>query len=150
IFCQKKENGDYSSLKSLSESFNDHDFATLFVEYLSEEEENDLGNKISNQLLTQRIILATNWIIENDFTSHFRIAYYGTHGGTAAALCAAVMQGNLIKAVVSQGGTSDIAMDYIQDVTAPTLIILGGKDSETIKHHQEILEPYHDNKKDII
>src|SRR5690606_37803555 len=76
--------------------------------------------------------------------------YYGTHGGTAAALCAAVMQGNLIKAVVSQGGTSDIAMDYIQDVTAPTLIILGGKDSETIKHHREILEPYHDNKKDII
>jgi hypothetical protein len=44
-------------------------------------------------------------------------------------LIAAAKMPKDIKAVVSRGGRPDLAMDYLPDIRAPTLLIVGGMTS---------------------
>jgi len=57
----------------------------------------------------------------------FRIEHWA-----AAALVAAVELGKPIQAVVSRGGRPDLAGDALDEVGAPTLLIVGGGDTPVI------------------
>ena len=59
--------------------------------------------------------------------------YFGASTGAAAALIAAAKLPNDIATVVSRGGRPDLAANYLPRVKAPTLLLVGGLDTEVIE-----------------
>jgi putative phosphoribosyl transferase len=79
-------------------------------------------------LLVERLIDATQWILEQKQTSRLPIGYFGSSTGGGAALVAAAERPRDVSAVVSRSGRSDLAGDLLSRVQAPTLLIVGGRD----------------------
>ncbi|TKA10228.1 phosphoribosyltransferase family protein [Actinacidiphila oryziradicis] len=97
---------------------------TLLLDLLTEEEELDRDNVFDTGLLAARLTAATRWLRDRH---NLPIGYFGASTGAAAALSAAAEAGSAIAAVVSRGGRPDLAA-RLPDVTAPTLLIVGGHD----------------------
>jgi dienelactone hydrolase len=89
------------------------------------------------RLLAQRLIQATDWLINNRETSDYQFGYFGASTGAAAALIAAAELPQYIWAVVSRGGRPDLAAGALVRVKAPTLLIVGGNDTEVIQLNQD-------------
>lgn len=104
----------------------------LLIDLLEEQEEGDRSKVFDIDLLTDRLLLATDWTARNEETKDLRIGYFGASTGAAAALQAAAKRGEQIGAVVSRGGRPDLAMPYLPRVTCPTLLIVGGEDFPVI------------------
>jgi hypothetical protein len=60
------------------------------------------------------------------------IGYFGIGSGAAAALEASVFLGDTIKAIVSQSGQANLALN-LDKVTAPTLFIAGSLENNVIR-----------------
>src|ERR1700686_1036406 len=71
------------------------------------------------ELLTQRLIAATDWLARRADTGHLAIGYFGASTGAAAALVAATERSDLVGAVVSRGGRPDLAGPVLPLVRAP-------------------------------
>jgi putative phosphoribosyl transferase len=91
-------------------------------------------------LLAERLLLVTTWLKKNRETSHRKIGYFGASTGAAAALIAAVLAKDMVHAVVSRGGRADLAGDYLRQVQAPTLLLVGGLDQEVIVLNKQAYE----------
>jgi putative phosphoribosyl transferase len=78
-------------------------------------------------LLTERLMEATDWSLDQPELDELRMGYFGASTGAAAALVAAGIRAD-ISAVVSRGGRPDLAGPALPRVTAPTLFIVGGED----------------------
>ena len=87
-------------------------------------------------LLANRLVDVTNWLLNNPDTENINIGYFGASTGAAAALIAAKEHSNSVKAVVSRGGSPDLAEKALPGVKAPTLLIVGGKDFQVIDMNQ--------------
>lgn len=107
---------------------NDAGLATLLFDLLTPTEAMDKDNVYSIPLLAARLQTATEWAHQNRETSALPIGYFGASTGAAAALWAAADQRSGVRAVVSRGGRPDLARSRLPDVTAPTLLIVGGRD----------------------
>ncbi len=110
----------------------EHGVATLLFDLLTEEEDRVYENRFDIELLTRRLLLATQWAGQQAATRHLAIGYFGASTGAAAALKAAAALGREIRAVVSRGGRPDMALDELPQVQAPTLLIVGGYDDQVI------------------
>lgn len=117
--------------------------ATLLIDLLtSDEEEVDLRTthlRFNIGLLAQRLVGATDWLMQNPDTTELRIGYFGASTGAGAALVAAVERTNEVSAIVSRGGRPDLAGDALPLVKAPTLLIVGGNDEPVIGMNEEAL-----------
>jgi putative phosphoribosyl transferase len=135
----------------VSTILNKRKIATLLFDLLTEEEEKmDLLTseyRFNIDLLSDRLILVTTWILKQKEFKNFKLGYFGASTGAAAALIADAKQKNVIKAIVSRGGRVDLAKDYLQDVKAPTLLIVGELDQEVIKLNDLALEDLRCKKK---
>jgi dienelactone hydrolase len=89
------------------------------------------------KLLAQRLLGATAWLKDQPKTKTLSIGYFGASTGAAAALIAAAKLPKDIFAVVSRGGRPDLAGDYLHDVVAPTLLLVGGLDTEVIELNRQ-------------
>ena len=87
-------------------------------------------------LLANRLVDVTNWLLNNPDTENLNIGYFGASTGAAAALIAAKEHSNSVKAVVSRGGRPDLAEKALPGVKAPTLLIVGGEDFQVIDMNQ--------------
>ncbi|MHB8102311.1 MAG: dienelactone hydrolase family protein [Methanosarcina sp.] len=87
-------------------------------------------------LLANRLVDVTNWLLINPDTEGLNIGYFGASTGAAAALIAAKEHSNSVKAVVSRGGRPDLAEKALPGVKAPTLFIVGGEDFQVIDMNQ--------------
>ncbi len=114
--------------------------ATLLMDLLSEREDLSYEKRFDIDLLSERLKLATEWIKEHPDTKHLFIAYFGASTGAAAALNAAAMLGEEVKAVVSRGGRPDLSIPNLDRVTAPTFLIVGEADTEVIKLNEYALD----------
>lgn len=118
--------------------------ATLLFDLLTPEEEEidrlTAQLRFNIELLAERLVGATDWIIENPATSHLKIGYFGASTGAAAALIAASEIPDRTQAVVSRGGRPDLADRVLGDVKAPTLLIVGSMDSPVIDMNKWALE----------
>ncbi|WP_245611727.1 dienelactone hydrolase family protein [Nevskia soli] len=109
-------------------------FATLLFDLLSEEEDEDRAARFDIPRLTRRLLEVTAETSRMKLVpKHLPIGYFGASTGAAAALIGAAGLGLGIAAVVSRGGRPDLAMQALDQVHCPTLLIVGGNDHEVIR-----------------
>jgi len=101
---------------------------TLLLDLLTPEEELDRANVFDIGLLARRLTQVTGWLRAQARAAQAAVGYFGASTGAAAALWAAAEPGAGIAAVVSRGGRPDLAGPRLAVVTAPTLLIVGGRD----------------------
>ncbi len=79
-------------------------------------------------LLAGRLEAAAGWAWGLPEIGRVPMAFFGASTGAAAALVAAARLRDRVAAVVSRGGRPDLAGDALEHVTAPALLIVGGRD----------------------
>lgn len=123
--------------KYVAQVLQEGNFGTLLMDLLTPEEDQNYEKRFDIDLLTDRLILVTEWLKNEAGTKTLPIGYFGASTGAAAALKAAAAAGEKIGAVVSRGGRPDLAISVIDRVTAPTLFLVGGKDEGVIELNQQ-------------
>ena len=118
---------------SIAAALNRAGMATLLFDLLTREEEIHRHNVFDAELLAQRLLAATRWLLGLREAAGLPIAYFGASTGAAAALLAAAELGDRISAVVSRGGRPDLASGRLAEVRAPTLLIVGGADAVVLE-----------------
>lgn len=121
----------------VASELNKNGIGTLLFDLLTEKEDTNVENRFNIDLLTDRLVGATKWSMENERTKKLPIGYFGASTGAAAALSAAAYWGSKIKAVVSRGGRPDLAGEVLDLVESPTLLIVGSLDKETIDRNRQ-------------
>jgi dienelactone hydrolase len=106
--------------------------ATLLFDLLTEAEDTDYARRFDIELLTRRLVAAADWVTRQAALRALAIGCFGASTGAAAALQAAALRQQLVRAVVSRGGRPDLADALLPQVRAPTLMIVGGEDHEVI------------------
>ena len=118
--------------------------ATLLLDLLTREEEaidvRSAQLRFDIRLLAERLVGATDWLLQHPETRRLRVGYFGASTGGGAALVAAGELPDVVGAVVSRGGRPDLAGPALARVRAPTLLIVGGQDSPVIAVNREALE----------
>ena len=122
-------------------------FATLLFDLLTVEEEQTerftRHLRFDITLLADRLSGATRWAVEQPALARLPIGYLGASTGAAAALVAAAVaawsNAYEVGAVVSRGGRPDLAGAALPRVHAPTLLIVGGDDTEVIALNRQAL-----------
>lgn len=116
----------------VAEFLQQRNIATLLIDLLTEEEDQDYGNRFDIELLSKRLMEVTSFMLEEPSINTFPIGYFGASTGAASALRAAAHIPEIISAVVSRGGRPDLASGYLGKVKAPTLLIVGSLDGDVI------------------
>lgn len=111
-------------------------FGTLLLDLLTEKEDQQYHNRFDIDLLTKRLIGATEWLEKRPTVKACKIGYFGASTGAASALKAAAYLPD-IGAVVSRGGRPDLAMDLLGKVEAPVLLIVGSLDRDVLQLNRE-------------
>lgn len=122
-----------------------HRIGTLLFDLLTEQEEaldaRTAHIRFDIPLLAERLEQVTDWLCHERLPApSVALGYFGASTGAAAALIAAAHLGNRISAVVSRGGRPDLADRALPEVTAPTLLIVGGHDHPVIDMNSHALE----------
>ena len=111
--------------------------ATFLIDLLTareEEEDRYTGHlRFDIPLLGRRVVAATDWLLLQPTNRNLKIGYFGASTGAAAALVAAAERPLAVGAVVSRGGRPDLAGTALTEVQAPTLLIVGSKDTQVIE-----------------
>lgn len=106
--------------------------ATLLFDLLTPAEE--LRDQVTSEhrfdipLLASRLVGATDWVIDRSSAAELPLGYFGASTGAGAALVAAADRPAIVRAVVSRGGRPDLADEFLHDVVAPTLLVVGELD----------------------
>lgn len=125
--------------------------ATLLMDLLTPDEEaQDLLTarfRFDIPVLAERVIGATDWVTSHREKQNLAVGYFGASTGAAAALVAAAVRPDVIRAIVSRGGRPDLAGSSLAHVGAPTLLIVGSEDDVVIRLNQEALKQLQVEKK---
>ena len=108
-------------------------YATLLLDLLTPAEETDRSNVFDMQLLSSRLIEATDWASQEPRIAGLPIGYFGASTGAGAALLAAAFRDGRIGAIVSRGGRPDMAGGALHRVSAPTLLLVGRLDTDVLE-----------------
>jgi putative phosphoribosyl transferase len=106
--------------------------ATLLFDLLTPGEERDRATVFDIALLAGRLIEVTSWAGARQDCRELRVGYFGASTGAAAALWAAAAD-PAVAAVVSRGGRPDLAAPRLEEVRAPTLLVVGGRDAVVLE-----------------
>lgn len=126
---------------------NNASFATLLIDLLTQEEDELLENRFNIDLLTARLIIVTNFIMQFPELYHLPAGYFGASTGAASALKAAAKLSYKISAVVSRGGRPDLASNELLNVVSSTLLIVGSLDKEVLVLNNEAYQKLNCDKK---
>lgn len=124
----------------VAEGLREGGLATLLLDLLTPEEEQDRANVFDIALLAGRLRSATRWAREQGALARLPLGYFGASTGAGAALVAAAQEGDRVAAVVSRGGRPDLAGDALGRVRAATLLIVGGDDPVVIDLNRQALD----------
>lgn len=116
-----------------------HGFATLLFDLLTEEEDRFAENRFDIAGLTRRLLETTEWLMSQQAVNFLPIGYFGASTGAAAAINAAAEPGSQICALVSRGGRPDLAFAKLAELRAPTLLIVGGEDPDVLSLNRQAL-----------
>ncbi|PRY71862.1 dienelactone hydrolase family protein [Halomonas ventosae] len=117
--------------------------ATLLFDLLTPEEslidERTRALRFDILLIGARMSGAVAWVAASAETREWAIGLFGASTGAAAALIAAAEQPALVQAVVSRGGRPDLAGEALPRVKAPTLMLVGGWDTQVIELNEQAM-----------
>jgi putative phosphoribosyl transferase len=115
-------------------------YGTLLLDLLTEAEERTDSRtralRFDVRLLAGRLTDAARWL-GGPGGAGFTVAVFGASTGAAAALITAAERPDLIGAVISRGGRPDLAGDALGRVRAPTLLIVGGADTQVLQLNRD-------------
>ena len=133
LFAHGSGSGRYSPRNQfVARVLREMGIGTLLFDLLTDEDEQ--ADARTRQLrfdipfLAQRLIGATRWVLNEPAARDLSLGYFGASTGAAAALVAAATLGESIRAVVSRGGRPDLAGSALENVQAPTLLLVGARD----------------------
>ena len=108
----------------------EHRVGTLLFDLLTESEEQEEFHtrhlRFNIPLLAERLVAATDWISKQQIAGGLPLGYFKL--------------GDKTSAVVSRGGRPDLAAEFLGDVKAPTLLIVGGSDKAVIQLNEQARE----------
>lgn len=110
---------------------------TLLFDLLTEAEDQTYETRFDITLLTTRLLAVTEWLRHREGAASADIGYFGSSTGAAGALRAAATRQDDVSAVVSRGGRVDLASEQLPSVTAATLFIVGGADTQVLELNRE-------------
>lgn len=117
----------------VAETLRERGLGTLLFDLLTEAEDRRRENRFDVPLLTDRLVGVTRWVRERESAAGLPIGYFGASTGAAAALRGAARLPSDVDAVVSRGGRVDMAGEALDEVVAPTLLVVGGDDPEVLE-----------------
>ena len=121
--------------KRIAEALNDAGFATLSLDLATPDERavaRGARGAIEAELLGDRLVSVLEWIFRELETRELHIGILGVGSGVAAAMIAAAHQPLVVGAVVARGGRPHLAGEALERVTAPTLLMVGGRDASAL------------------
>ncbi len=116
---------------------------TLLFDLLTdEEEERDQLSAVYRfhiPFLAERLGEVTDWLVKKFEAEKIciPIGFLGASTGAAAAIEAAVRRPEVVKAIVSRGGRPDLATLSLTKVKSPTLLIVGGNDTDVLRLNRD-------------
>ncbi len=125
--------------RQVAEVLHRHHLCTLLLDLLTPAEAEDRGCVFDIDLLAERVGDALGWLYSRPDLARLSVGLFGASTGAAAALKAAADQPGRVAAVVSRGGRPDLAAARLGDVHAPTLLIVGGADTEVLRLNREAM-----------
>ncbi len=126
--------------RRVADSLNRRGIATLLFDLLTPAEEPQRASVFDVELLGDRLVGTTRWLLEQPLAQGLPPCYFGASTGAAAALTAAAQLGSVVRAVVSRGGRPDLAGAQLPLVEAPTLLVVGGRDDVVLGLNRQALE----------
>ncbi|MGJ5620078.1 erythromycin esterase family protein [Sulfitobacter sp. MF3-043] len=123
----------------VARKLNAEGFATLLFDLLTPQEGQDRRNVFAIPLLAERVIEASIWITSEPDLEDLPLGLFGASTGAGAALVAAAELKGRVAAVVSRGGRPDLAMEFLPQVSSPTLLIVGSLDHDVIRLNEQAL-----------
>ena len=118
--------------------------ATLLFDLLTVEEEIEdelrAHLRFDIEMLAERLVGVTDWLVRRPSINQSAVGYFGASTGAAAVLIAAARRAQKAGAVVSRGGRPDLAGPYLEQVCAPTLLIVGQRDEAVIDLNRDAME----------
>lgn len=110
--------------------------ATLLLDLLTPDEA-AAGADIGVEALGARLVAVSRWLALDPRTADLPVGVFGAGSGAAAALVAAADPDARIRAVVSRGGVLDRVADRLPEVSAPTLLVVGGADVDVLRSNED-------------
>jgi len=134
--------GSGSSRKSprnqmVAQHLQGHNFNALLLDLLLESEDSD--SQFDIDLLSRRLVETLQWAHTSPQTRALPLGLFGASTGAAAAVMAAALRPDLVGAVVSRGGRVDLAANWLSEVKAPTLLIVGSADTTVLELNRRAL-----------
>ena len=118
--------------------------ATVLADLLTHEEEIEDSRtgslRFDIELLTSRTVSLIDWTSGYEPTADLGVGLFGASTGAGAALSAAALREDRVKAIVSRGGRPDLAGEYLHRVRRPTLLIVGGNDPHVLELNAHALD----------
>jgi putative phosphoribosyl transferase len=121
----------------VSDKLNEVGISTLFMDLLTKEEESvdeeTREYRFNIPLLAERLENAILWAKKDSRTKNMKMGLFGGSTGASACLIASEKYSKDVDAVISRGGRTDLADEQISRITAATLFIVGGDDTEILE-----------------
>lgn len=133
--------------QQVAQYLSERGLGTLLFDLLTDEEQ--VLDRLTRELrfdiplLTRRLVGVIDWIERSTELRPLHIGLFGASTGAAAALLAAVERPDVVHAVVSRGGRTDLAGPTLARVKAPTLQIVGGEDLQVLDMNRESADALH-------
>jgi dienelactone hydrolase len=122
--------------RMLAKQLHDQKYATLLLDLLTpdEEREDSLTGalRFDVKFAAERLTAAAQWVRTDIETLGLPVGLFATGTSAGAALLAAARNPSLVNAIVCRGGRPDLAGIALNKITAPSLLIVGDGDGETL------------------
>lgn len=137
----------------VSRKLNENNIGSLLFDLLSEEEqesdrrlENIIPNipgatlnKFNISLLTERLSMATEWIIDHQQKRKLQLGYFASSTGGAAALIAASKY--QVQSIVIRSGRTDLVDNhFLSEIVSPCLFVAGSNEKALIKINKQTMK----------
>lgn len=126
----------------VADTLHEHGVGTLLIDLLTATEaasDRETGRyRFDIPQLARRLMAISDWVAHS--YGDLKLGFFGASTGAAAALTAAAMQSERIAAVVSRGGRPDLASAFLSRVKAPSLLIVGEKDTMVLAWNRQALQ----------
>jgi putative phosphoribosyl transferase len=148
VFAHGSGSSRFSSRnRAVAETLRQRGLGTLLLDLLTREEERidirTTAYRFDIDRLGKRVVAATDWLQNRADLRWLPVGYFGASTGAAAGLIAAAERPRTARAVVSRGGRPDLAGPALPQVTAPTLLIVGGHDQPVIELNEDAKAQMH-------